>query len=574
MDQVPDYEHVNTCLCDGIRYGVVLAEDRLQLRVGPDSPGQLCPEGLNKEYLFADILSVKIIVSEVEEPSSASSVLSRLDFFPFRNASPSPRQNTTNQSKIVLCIARRREPCKWRPHSLILTTENLAFGQQLCDSLKETIAGSSNRPKRLMFFVNPVSGGGCALKIFEKRVIPILRMVDTRFSYIVTTHAGHAKQWLLQEPWKAEGYDGLIAVGGDGIFNECLEGFIRSEQDEDVTVTSDLTPSATATLGIIPAGSTDSIGYCIGLGDACSALIHVLLGRSMKLDVGAVFQEASGCLLRFFCAFLGYGFFSDTLKTSEKRWLRRYFGKTRYTLAGAQTFFRNKSYDGHVTYKTGDANPCNSSSDLDPEYPDVGVFCAKDCTVCSVTDITSPEVPQSPNSPSSPDVFESTESPMLSSIEADTVELVGTSDTEVTTSSEDWNNISDKFSNVIAVSLCCGSAKSPRGLAPASHCGDGRLDVLLVRAIGRVKLLNYLVSISRGIGPKRVLGKNLRAYRVSELIFRTTKKPKENEGGGREASMAVASTVWNCDGEIITEADIHVKVYRQLITIFGSGREF
>ena len=230
-------------------------------------------------------------------------------------------------------------------------------------------------------------------------------------------------------------------------------------------------------------------------------------------------------------------------------------------MAGAQTFFRNRSYDGHVTYKTGDStsSPCSASTLLDPEYPDVGIFCAKDCTVCGVTDATNnrSNLPESPSTISSSLLLDNSGSFMGDSMDDDTIELVGDSAIEViTTSEEDWNDVSDKFSNVIAVSLCCGSAKSPKGLAPASHSGDGRLDVLLVRAIGRAKLLNYLVSISRGIGPKRVLGKNLRAYRVSELIFRTNKKG--NETGG-EGNLPVQSTVWNCDGEIITEPDIHVK---------------
>ena len=58
------------------------------------------------------------------------------------------------------------------------------------------------------FLVNPVSGGGSALKIMEKRILPILRMVGMPYSYIVTTHAGHAKQLISEEAWKAEGYDG------------------------------------------------------------------------------------------------------------------------------------------------------------------------------------------------------------------------------------------------------------------------------------------------------------------------------------------------------------------------------
>lgn len=94
----------------------------------------------------------------------------------------------------------------------------------------------------------------------------------------------------------------------------------------------------------------------------------------MMLDVGAVFRLSDGGWLKYFCAFLGYGFFSDTLRNSEKRWLRRHLGKSRYLLAGARTFFVNRAYNGSVSFKT--------AGDIPEGYPDEGAQCYKGCGYC------------------------------------------------------------------------------------------------------------------------------------------------------------------------------------------------
>lgn len=39
----------------------------------------------------------------------------------------------------------------------------------------------------------------------------------------------------------------------------------------------------------------------------------------------------------------------------------------------------------------------------------------------------------------------------------------------------------------------------------------------------------------------------------------------------RAGGYSLSSSVWNCDGEVINEAAIHVKVHCQLVTVFGAG---
>ena len=46
----------------------------------------------------------------------------------------------------------------------------------------------------------------------------------------------------------------------------------------------------------------------------------------------------------------------------------------------------------------------------------------------------------------------------------------------------------------------------------------------------------------------------------------STNSKKRRIGG-----KSLSSSVWNCDGEVINEAAIHVKVHCQLVTMFAAG---
>ncbi|OQV18723.1 Ceramide kinase [Hypsibius exemplaris] len=510
------------CRFNGINYTVHISDGALRFHSLPGYTGPL----KEQEIFLRNILSAKL----VGKNQSRRPLFSPRDFFSRRTGVYDASAATP---ELQLCVAKRVGEQKWRLKTVVLDFESAEFGERICADIGQFIEGLRSRPKRLMFFINPISGGGQALRLMTRRIIPHLKAAAMPFDYIVTTHSGHAREWILEQPDIGKAFDGLIAVGGDGIFNEILDGVIHRAQDEKITSKSDLS-SPTVRVGIIPAGSTDSIGCCIGLGDPVSALIHILLGDHMKLDVGAVFRVQDGSLIKFFCAFLGYGFFSDTLRNSEKHWLRRYLGKTRYMLAGAKTFFLNRAYPGYISYRpAAEAGPDG--------YPDEGLTCRQNCPVCS-------EVGEKKSSTSA-------------------FSFSGTSDEE-----QEWQTLDGRFTNVIAVSLCCKSEKSPKGLAPTSHCGDGCLDLLFVKKLGYFRLLNYLISTSRGIGPRSVLGENLHACRAYELVFRSKKPPLDGQldtlRSHPQNPRPSGTVMRNC-----ARTDIHVKIYCQLIDIFGSGLE-
>ena len=100
--------------------------------------------------------------------------------------------------------------------------------------------------KRALAIINPISGTG------SKRSVPELlgrAYQDTPFElfFTYTREAGHAEE--LARRAAAEGYDHVIAVGGDGTVNEVARGLLHSS----------------TALGIIPKGSGNGLARTLGI---------------------------------------------------------------------------------------------------------------------------------------------------------------------------------------------------------------------------------------------------------------------------------------------------------------------
>lgn len=217
-----------------------------------------------------------------------------------------------------------------------------------------------DRPRRLLFFVNPVGGAKRAQKIFDKEITPLLKLSTTKFTVVTTERANHAKDLIMDPNIDLSQFDGIIGVGGDGMFSEILNGILMRTQSEnsiDYECSDSLLAKPQIKLGIIPAGSTDAVVYATnGCKDPQNSLLSILLGRSVSIDVGAVHQRSNNKLLRYSATFMGYGFFGDTVLESEKnRWL----GPSRYAWAGLKKLFQHKIYDGEIKLciEPGDGSP-------------------------------------------------------------------------------------------------------------------------------------------------------------------------------------------------------------------------
>ena len=122
------------------------------------------------------------------------------------------------------------------------------------------------------------------------------------------------------------------------------------------------------------------------------------------------------------------------------------------------------------------------------------------------------------------------------------------------------------------------SPKSPKGLTPSAHLGDGNLDLILVKKTSRVNYLRYLIRTnmpSASNSPFQL--PFVQVHRVKEFTFyhkdRMNHNKEKYEGIHTVVSEPENTSVWNCDGELISSPCIHAKVYCQILPVFARGIE-
>ena len=94
-----------------------------------------------------------------------------------------------------------------------------------------------NVKKEWVFIVNPIAGNGFAKTIVPK-IEEMIQKHKVEAEIVLTERSGHATE--LSEKYLKRGFRYIIAVGGDGTFNEISRPLIGNK---DVTI------------GIIPAGT-------------------------------------------------------------------------------------------------------------------------------------------------------------------------------------------------------------------------------------------------------------------------------------------------------------------------------
>uniref|UniRef100_A0A8C5PK33 Ceramide kinase n=1 Tax=Leptobrachium leishanense TaxID=445787 RepID=A0A8C5PK33_9ANUR len=243
---------------------------------------------------------------------------------------------------------------RWIPEAVTFTAPNAQVAHSWVQKLQERIR--STRPRKLLVFINPYGGKGKASRIYTKKVFPLFELAGIETEVIETTHANHARDFIVEQDLQK--YDGVVCVGGDGMFSELLHGLVtRTQRDSGVCEEDEsslLTPCKLR-IGIIPAGSTDCVCFAtVGINDPVTSALHIIIGDTQPLDVCASYHASK--LQRFSVSLIGYGFFGDVLKFSENlRWM----GPARYDVSGLKMFFRNKAYRGTVEFQ--EADDLNSS---------------------------------------------------------------------------------------------------------------------------------------------------------------------------------------------------------------------
>jgi len=211
------------------------------------------------------------------------------------------------------------------------------------------------RPRRLLVVVNPVGGKKQAVAIFRTFVAPLMESGGVEMEVLYTQHAGHARDTIAGADARtiAE-WDGIVVVGGDGMLNEVVEGLAAN-----ATEPLHKPRGSRIRIGVVPAGSTDTVCYSLhGCRDATTAVLHIIAGDRLPVDVTVVESQQRVKQVLSFCAF---GFYGNIISISEKfRWM----GPSRYDVAGALALFKHDQYRLRIAIQTasGSGSGTRSSS--------------------------------------------------------------------------------------------------------------------------------------------------------------------------------------------------------------------
>ena len=234
---------------------------------------------------------------------------------------------------------------RWQIRRLTLHNNDPYVVAKWYDHLENQLRkGSNGRVRRLLVFINPYGGRKMGLQIYERHCKEIIQLAGIDASCIITQRANQIRDILMTNDLTP--YDAVCCVGGDGTVAEMINGLIgRAMRDAGLDLRKPpYIPKPSLPVGIIPAGSTDTIVYSLhGTSDALTAAIHLVLGQRRGLDICSV-QNREG-IIRFCTSVMGYGYLGDVAAKSEKyRWM----GTKRYEYTGVKTFLLNRGYDAEI----------------------------------------------------------------------------------------------------------------------------------------------------------------------------------------------------------------------------------
>ena len=166
-----------------------------------------------------------------------------------------------------------------------------------------------------MLIYNPKSGN----QKFDKNLDFVINSVRDKYGDVLvckTNHQGHATDYARQAC--EEGKELLVIVGGDGTFNECVNGLMEYNNRPRI--------------GYIPAGTCCDIGLTLGLTkNVRKALNIILTGVSTKMDI----VKSNN---RYFCYVSGNGAFIDISYVTDSK-LKRRIGYLAYVIKAVEEVF-------------------------------------------------------------------------------------------------------------------------------------------------------------------------------------------------------------------------------------------
>lgn len=179
--------------------------------------------------------------------------------------------------------------------------------------------------------MNPYSGRWSALE--NRDVLEnALRGAGLSYELSLTEYVLHAE--TLAEEAVREGFDQIIAAGGDGTLNEVVNGMLRTSGDGPLPV-----------FGVLPSGTANDLADNLGISkDSAKAAQTIVAGRTRRLDVIQVNE-------RYILNNAGLGL--EPFVTLHQERITRLRGNLRYLVATLQAIMKNPSWEMRLTWDDG-----------------------------------------------------------------------------------------------------------------------------------------------------------------------------------------------------------------------------
>lgn len=177
---------------------------------------------------------------------------------------------------------------------------------------------------RYMIILNPIAGAGTAIKAMP-RIKELMSQYELNYDISLTDYPGHAID--LARKAAADGYEYIIAAGGDGTSNEVLNGLMQHKQAH----------GSFPVMGVIPVGRGNDFAFGadipVNIDEACSLLAS--LPRKW-IDIGTVSANEEKQVL-YFGNGIGVGFDAVVGFVAAKSKLK---GMLSYLVAAIKTIFK------------------------------------------------------------------------------------------------------------------------------------------------------------------------------------------------------------------------------------------
>jgi YegS/Rv2252/BmrU family lipid kinase len=179
-----------------------------------------------------------------------------------------------------------------------------------------------------LFIANPAAKNGAASREIS-RVAERLRALSSvsRLESVETRYAGHARE-LARE---AQGFDTILAMGGDGIVHEICDGVMLRN---DISLREDL---ARLKVGLLPFGSGNDYARTLGM----STNLDVAIDQLERAQ--PVFLDTGICNGQHFCETLSFGLDAAiALDTVERRKRTGKTGMALYLASGIDQLLHHR----------------------------------------------------------------------------------------------------------------------------------------------------------------------------------------------------------------------------------------